>query len=244
MLTNIPIDLLRSFLAVADYGSFSQAAEQVHRTQSAVSMQIKRLEELLGQNLVQRDRKNSTLTAEGLVLANYGRRILKLNEEVVALMQRPELSGWVQIGLPDDFVPRFLPEILARFSRAYPRVQVKVVCEPSSVLLPKVRQGELDLAITTTVEPEVENAIALKSEPTIWAASPLHLTHELRPLPLALFPGTCLWRQWALSALDKLGIEYRIAYTSPSLVGLLAAVEAGLAVTMLSRSAMPPSAVL
>ena len=130
MSTNLPTELLRTFIAIADTGNFSQAAEQVHRTQSAVSMQVKRLEELIGKPLFKRDSRHSRLTADGLTLLNYARRILKLNEEAVSLLQRPELTGWVRIGLPDDYATRFLPEILAGFSRTHPRVQVEVTCEP------------------------------------------------------------------------------------------------------------------
>lgn len=239
MLTNIPTELLRTFLAIAETGSFSQAAEQVHRTQSAISMQVKKLEDLLGKILLNRERKISTLTADGQILANYARRILQLNEEVVSLLKQPELSGWVQIGLPDDFAPRFLPEILARFSRTHPRVQVKVICESSIDLLKKIKQGDIDLAITTTLEPDLEDALLLRNEPTFWAYSPQYLAYEQQPLPLALFSDTCSWRRWATNALDNLQINYRIAYSSSSLIGLQAAVKAGLAITVLSQSALP-----
>jgi len=236
---NLPTELLRTFLAIADGGNFSQVAEQIHRTQSAVSMQIKRLEELVGKPLLNRDRQAAKLTAEGLTLAGYARRILKLNEEAVSLLKRPELSGWVRIGLPDDYATRFLPEILARFSRTFPQVQVKVTCEPSSNLLPLIKKGELDLAMTTSPEPLVENALILRREPTVWVTSMQHLSHEEQPLPLALFPTDCFFRRGAIDALEKAGIEYRVAYTSPSVMGLQAAVSAGLAVTVLSQSIIP-----
>lgn len=153
MPTNIPTELLRTFLAIVDGGSFSQAAEHVHRTQSAISMQIKKLEEILGKPLLNRDRKASTLTADGQILANYARRILQLNEEAVSLLKCPELTGWIKIGLPDDYASRFLPEILARFSRTHPRVQVQVTCEPSGRLLQTLKRGEIDLILTTTLDP-------------------------------------------------------------------------------------------
>lgn len=239
MLTNIPTELLRTFLAIAENGSFSQAAEQVNRTQSAISMQIKKLEELLEKKLLNRQHKTTTLTADGQVLANYARRILQLNEEVVSILRRPELSGWIHIGLPDDYAPRFLPQVLARFSHSHPRVQVKVTCESSVELLKKLKQGEIDLTVTASSSPDFEGGLLLGQETTFWAHSPRHLTHELRPLPLALFSGTCCWRRWATAALDQARIDYRIAYTSSSLVGLQAAVKAGLAVTILSQSALP-----
>ena len=239
MPTNLPTELLRTFLAIADGGNFSQVADQIHRTQSAVSMQIKRLEELVGKPLLNRERQSAKLTAEGLTLVGYARRILKLNEEAVSILKQPELSGWVRIGLPDDYATRFLPEILARFSRAFPKVQVKVTCEPSSNLVPLIKKGELDLAMITTSEPQVENALVLRREPTVWVTSTQHLPHEEQPLPLALFPTDCYFRRWAIVALEKAGIEYRVAYTSPSVMGLLAAVSAGLAITVLSQSIIP-----
>ncbi len=239
MQINLPTELLRTFLAIADGGNFSQAAAQVHRTQSAVSMQIKRLEELVGKPLLNRDRQAARLTSEGLTLVGYARRILKLNEEAVSILKRPELSGWVRIGLPDDYATRFLPEILAGFSRTYPQVQVKVTCEPSSKLIPLLREGEIDLAMTTSQEPVVENAIILRREPTLWVTSKQYLPHEERPLPLALFPNDCFFRLWAIKVLETANIDYRVAYTSSSVLGLQAAVSAGLAVTVLSQSIIP-----
>lgn len=242
MQTNLPIELLRTFLAIAEGGSFSLAGEQVHRSQSAVSMQMKRLEELVGKPLLTRDRQSrqpAKLTSEGLMLAGYARRILKLNEEAIATLQKPEITGWVRIGLPDDYANRFLPEILAGFSRTHPLVQVEVRCEPSSQLKPLIRRGELDLAITTSIDPMGENALVLRRDPAVWVTSNQHLTHEERPLPLALFPRDCFFRTWALQALDQAGIDYRIAYTSPSIMGLQAAASAGLAVTVISQCIVP-----
>lgn len=240
MSTNLPTELLRTFITIADTGNFSQAAELVHRTQSAVSMQIKRLEELVGKPLFNRDSRHSSLTADGLTLLNYARRILKLNEEAVSLLQRPELSGWISIGLPDDYATRFLPEILAGFSRTHPRIQVQVTCEPSSQLKQRMQRQELDLAMTTSATSEEENTLLLRREPMVWATSEQHLQHEESPLPLALFSEDCYCRKWATDALEKANIDYRIAYTSPSIMGLQAAVIAGLAVTAMSQSIIPP----
>jgi len=239
MPTNIPTELLRTFLAIVDSGSFSQAAEQVRRTQSAISMQIKKLEEILGKPLINRDKKFSTLTADGQILANYARRILQLNEEAVSLLQRPELTGWIKIGLPDDYATRFLPEILARFSRTHPRVQVQVSCQSSSVLVQEIKKGDIDLALTTTLDPSLSTASLLRSEATFWVYSPEHPIYQQRPLPLAMFQSDCSWRKLATQSLELSGIDYRIAYSSASLTGLQAAVKAGLAVTVLSQSSLP-----
>ena len=239
MSTNLPTELLRTFVAIAETGNFSQAAEVVHRTQSAVSMQVKRLEELLEKTLFIRDSRHSSLTADGLTLLSYARRILKLNEEAVSLLTRPELSGWVRIGLPDDYATRFLPEILAGFSRTHPRVQVEVICEPSTQLRQRIKRHELDLAMTTSAGPDEENTLLLSRESVVWATSDQHFPHEQKPLPLALFPSDCIYRNWAIEALDAAGIEYRVAYSSPSNMGLQSAVIAGLAVTATSKSIIP-----
>lgn len=239
MSTNLPTELLRTFVAIADTGNFSHAAELVHRTQSAVSMQIKRLEELVDKPLLKRDSRHSSLTSDGLTLLSYARRILKLNDETVSLLTRPELSGWVRIGLPDDYATRFLPEILAGFSRTHPRVQVEVICEPSTQLRKRIKRNELDLAMTTSAVHDEENTLLLSREAVVWATSEQHLPHEETPLPLALFPNDCIYRSWAIEALEEAGIEYRVAYSSPSNMGLQSAVIAGLAVTATSLSIIP-----
>lgn len=240
-MTNLPPEMLRSFLAIAESNSFSLAAKQVHRTQSAVSMQIKKLEELIGKALFIREGRKVELTHEGEILRSYAQRILQLNDESLSLLKRPEISGSVRIGLPDDYAARFLPEILANFSRTYPQVQVEVTCLPSSKLMPLLEADSLDMAMTTSSQAQVEDAHAqlLRREPTVWATSEQHLVHEQRPLPLALFDSDCYCRRWAFQSLTNAGIDYRIAYTSPSIMGLIAAASAGLAITMMSRSILP-----
>lgn len=239
MITNLPPEMLRSFLAIADSNSFSLAAKQVHRTQSAVSMQIKKLEELVGKALFLREGRKVKLTHEGEILRGYAQRILKLNDEGLSLLKSPEIAGTVRIGLPDDYAARFLPEILANFSRTYPQVQVEVTCLPSSRLVPLLEADKLDMAMTTSPDAHVEGIQLLRREPTVWATSEQHLVHEQRPLPLALFDSDCYCRRWAFRSLTDAGIEYRVAYTSPSIMGLIAAASAGLAITMMSQNIIP-----
>lgn len=239
MITNIPMELLRTFTAIADSGSFSRAADIVGRTQSAVSMQVKRLEEIIEKPLLKRDSRNIKLTANGRTLLNYARKILKLNEEAVSVLKQPDLSGWVSIGLPDDYAARFLPKILVGFSRAHPKVQVEVTCEPSHQLLERMERRELDLAMITSDTAEIENCTLLRWDTTVWVTSDQHLQHKNKPLPLALYPYECYSRSWIKSALKKAGIKYQIAYTSPSLMGMLTAISAGLAVTAISQSDVP-----
>ena len=231
-------DLLHTFVAVADNGGFTRAADVVHRTQSAISMQMRRLEKHVGVALFERSGRNLVLTSEGEQLLTYARRILTLHREALASLQQPDLTGLVRIGTPDDYVMRFLPSILARFAQTYPRVQVEVRCEPSTQLLDTLANGELDLALVTR-DGDVVGGEVVRREQTVWASSKHHFVHEQDPLPLALFPKGCFFRGWAFRSLDAIGKDYRVAYTSPSITGIQAAVSAGLAVTVLGRSILP-----
>lgn len=225
---SIDAELLRSFVAIADHGGFTRAAEAVNRTQSAISMQMKRLEEdVLQRTVFERDGRQVRLTAEGQILLGYARRILKLHGEVLTTLREPHMVGSVRIGTPDDYVMRFLPGILSRFAQAYPLVQVEVHCEPSYQLL---QRRDLDLTIVTR-EPGTEIGQLLRRERFVWAEAPGFNIHEQRPMPLAMFNTNCFCRAWACNALDGLDIPYRVAYTSPSLSALMAVVNAGLAVT-------------
>lgn len=233
---SIDSDVLRTFVAIADQGGFTRAGEQVNRTQSAVSMQMKRLEEdILQRRLFERDGRQVRLTAEGQVLLGYARRILKLHSEVFNTLRAPHMVGTVKIGTPDDYAMRFLPGILSRFAEAYPLIQVEVHCEPSRQLL--TRQ-DLDLTIVTR-EPGHELGQLLRQERFVWAEASDYSPHEKDPIPLAMFNTDCFCRTWACNALDTLGKAYRIAYTSPSLAAIMAVVSAGLAVTAQLRSLIP-----
>ncbi len=229
MIPNLDIDLLKTFLAISDAGSFTRAAEEVHKTQSAVSMQMKRLEELLGRPLFVRDGRASRFTADGERLVEYARRLVSLNDEAVSTFTRPELTGTVRFGTPDDYADRFLPEILARFARTHPLVTVDVDCMPTSSLSERTRRGELDLALVTfgcnisTDEP-------VRREPLVWVTSARHSTHLLDVLPVAVSHTGCEWRSAVLTALDKAGRKYRVAYSSPNSNAVNAAVQSGLAV--------------
>ncbi len=233
---NIDTELLRSFVAIADHGGFTRAAAAVNRTQSAVSMQMKRLEEdVLQRPLFERNGRQVRFTAEGQILLGYARRILKLHGEVMTTLRQPHMVGAVRIGTPDDYVMRFLPGILSRFAQAYPLVQVEVHCEPSTQLL---QRRDLDLSIVTR-EPGTEIGQLLRQEHVVWAAAPGFDLHEHRPLPLATFNTDCFCRAWVCNALDAREIEYRIAYSSPSLSAIMAIVGAGLALTAQLQSLIP-----
>jgi DNA-binding transcriptional LysR family regulator len=233
----LDIDQLRTFVAIADTGSFTRAAEMVHKTQSAVSMQMKRLEERVGRAIFERDGRQSKLTDEGERLLDYARRIVRLNAECIASFNDKELVGRVRLGLPDDYADRYLPEILARFSRSNPRAEVTVMCEPSPNLIERVQHGDLDLAIITHLDRRGPSEI-FRVEQLLWVTSARHAVHEETPLPLALGRPTCDWRHSATDALEGAGRAFRILYVSWHSTAVGAAVLAGLAVSVLPESAI------
>lgn len=228
-------DLLRTFLAIADSGSFTEAARRVFRTQSAVSMQMKRLEEVLGRPLFGRNGRSVQLTPDGELLLGHARRILRAHQQALAAFDDSELQGNVVIGSPDDYASAFLPGVLVRFAETHPRVHVELVCIPTIDLLPRLEDGSVDLALITMDHGD-NSGLVLHREPLVWLTSARHCVHEQNPLPLALFHTGCIFRRWALEALGKQGRASRIAYTSVSAAGLKAALDAGLAVGVMGRS--------
>lgn len=233
---SIDSEVLRTFVAIADQGGFTRAGEAVNRTQSAVSMQMKRLEEdILQRQLFQRDGRQVRLTAEGQILLGYARRILKLHSEVFTTLCEPHMVGTVRIGTPDDYAMRFLPGILSGFAQAFPLVQVEVHCESSKQLM---QRQDLDLTIVTC-EPGREVGQLLRQERFVWAQATGFYPHEQTPIPLAMFNTDCFCRAWACNALDAEQTPYRVAYSSPSLSAIMAVVSVGLAVTAQLQSLIP-----
>jgi DNA-binding transcriptional LysR family regulator len=192
-------------------------------------MQMKRLEELLGRPLFARDGRLSRFTPDGERLFEYARRIAAMNDEAVSAFTRPELSGTVRFGTPDDYADRFLPEILARFSRTHPLVTVDVDCVTSNVLFERVKRGEMDLALVT-FGCEIATDEPVRREPLVWVTSARHSTHLLDVVPLAVSHAGCEWRSLVLQSLDRFNRKYRIAYSSPNSNAVNAAVQTGLAV--------------
>ncbi len=239
MVALMDVDHLRTFIAIAETGSFTRAADLVHKTQSAVSMQMKRLEERIGRSIFERDGRQSKLTEEGERLLDYARRIVRLNAECIASFNDQELTGRVRLGLPDDYADRYLPEILARFSRSNPKAEVTVVCEPTTNLIERVQHGDIDLAIITHVDRRGPSEI-VRIEQLLWVTSSRHGVHEESPIPLALGRPNCDWRHSATEALESTGRPFRIAYVSWHSTAVGAAVLAGLAVSVLPESAVRP----
>lgn len=232
----LDLDQLATFVAIADTGSFTRAAEEVHRTQSAVSMQMRRLEERVGKPLFERDGRTNRLTEDGERLLLYARRLLRLNRETLAAFDDESLEGSVRIGMPDDYAERFLPEIMARFSRSNPRVELSVLCEPTTNLIHHMRQSNLDLALVT----DHERSEVVRREPLLWVSSANHSTHEREILPMAFGRPTCNWRRIACEALNEMNREYRILFTSFSATVICAAVLSGVAISVLPECALRP----
>lgn len=239
MLPTLEPDLLRTFIAIAESGSFTAAAKRVHRTQSAVSMQIKRLEDGLGRSLFERDGRRVSLTPHGEILLDHARRIIRAHQEALAAFDAQAVHGHVRVGSPDDYASTFLPGILARFAQTHPQVHVEVVCRPSVDLLRDLAAGELDLALVTQGSGETGGTLVHR-EPLVWITSAHHRVHEDSPLPLAVFEQGCLFRRYATERLAQRGRQARVAYTSVSVAGIYAALEAGLACSVLLRSNVRP----
>ncbi|WP_186388026.1 MULTISPECIES: LysR substrate-binding domain-containing protein [unclassified Stappia] len=238
----IETDLYRTFLVIAETGSFSKASEVIGRTPSAVSMQVKKLETLLGTAVFAREGRSVRMTAEGEALLGYARRILLLNEEAVAMFRSPSIEGEVRFGAPSDFGTRFLPNILTRFARSHPAVNVDVHLDGSPPLLQKLKEGQLDL-ILYTARPDSDLARGgeiVYTEPLAWAGLEGGVAYSRNPLPLALSVSGCPWRKAARIALDKAEHPYRIAYQSFHSAGQEAALLADLAIAPFPTSVITP----
>jgi len=235
---NLEIDLLRSFAAVADTGSFTAAADLVARTQSAVSVQVKRLEEIVGRRVFERTSRSLALTPEGAKLLGYARRILELNDESVRSIAEPPVAGEIRLGITEYFVPNELPVLLARFAALYPGVHLEVKMGLSRDLREDLAQKHLDAVIVRLAARE--RADALWSEPQAWVAPEGFDPARADVLPLALMRAPCVLRQHALDSMKKAKRPYKVAFTGSSMVSVQAAVAAGLGVSIVPRSSIVP----
>lgn len=230
---------LRAFVAIADTGSVTRSAEVVGRTQSAVSMQMARLEETLGKKLFRKEGRGLALTDHGVYLLGRARQLLTLNDEIVSGFRKPRMSGLVRLGVPDDYAPRFLPPILARFAAAFPAVDIIVVCEPSSALRRKLDKGQLDIALCTVGE-EPQGSQVVWQGRLVWVGPVDGRPQDRTPVPLAVSHNGCAWRAAGELALKRIGRGSRVVYMADSLTGQLAAVQAGIAISVCSDVLVPP----
>ncbi len=234
---DLQLDWLKCFVAVVDGGSLSNAAVEIHRSQSAVSMQVKKLEEALGHRLLERDARKQQLTAEGQTLLGYARRILDLHAEAQVALKGEEVTGRVRLGVPDDYAAKYLTPVLRRFVPKYSGVEIELSCEQSTSLIPRVARGDLDLALVS--RDHARRGTLLFHEPMVWVGSAQFELWRRDPLPIAVYEETSLARRSAINALALQGRRYKVVYHSSSLAGQIAAVESGLAVAVLTQCSAP-----
>lgn len=234
----LDLELLRSFVSVVDAGGFTRAGERVHRTQSTVSQQIKRLEDDVGQPLLNRNGKDVTPTEAGERLLSYARRLLSLAEEARDVVVRPESEGAVRLGVPEDFAAYRLAKLLAAFSRSHPGLRLDVRADQSANLKRDLERGELDLALFKRSAGE-KGGIAVWPERVHWVTSKSH-PRDTRTgsVPLIGFPTGCLYRAGAIHALESAGRSWHMTYTSSNLAGIQAAIAAGMGLSILSEIAI------
>lgn len=232
---DLEIDLLRAFVAVADAGSITAGAARVHRTQSAVSQKILRLEEILGRRVFQRSSRALSLTADGERLLGAARQILDLADETVRQFAGPAVAGTLRLGVAEDFIPHQLPRLLARFARSHPGIELELTTGLSCALLAALEDGAVDLAIAKR-DGTMQRGRVIWREPLVWIAASGLALDPARPVPLVLLPAPCTYRGLALGALQVAGRAGVVACTASSLMGVQAAVAGGLGVTVLGRS--------
>ena len=230
-------DLLKAFVAVADQRSFTRAAAMLNRTQSAVSMQIKRLEDRLQAELFHRTKANVDLSAAGEGLLGYARRILTLNDEAIGRLRERTVEGVVRLGVMDDYGTLVVPPLIASFVAGYPLIHIEMETGLTSSMT--ARLGEAyDLVIAMHPEGQGDGEF-LRREQAVWAAGPQQAVEGANPLPLALYPQGCLFRKWAVEALDAAQRPWRLAFISHSLAAVESIAMQGLAVTVVKAGTFP-----
>lgn len=233
--------LLRTFLCVTDTHSFTRTAELIGRTQPAVSLQIQRLEEIVGAVLLVRDGKSMKLTPQGHTLAEYARRILALNDEAIAVMKSPTVAGRVRLGAPHEYTASLLPEFLGRFAQSQPNVMLEVTGDLSKNLLERQHNGEFDLIIALHSDDDDDSPGGERVfvEPLVWISGLDHACECQTPVPLVLAPVPCIYRHRILQTLNAMERPCHVSYLSSSYNAIMAAVRAGLGVTAVARSTAP-----
>jgi DNA-binding transcriptional LysR family regulator len=236
---NLDMDVLRSLVAFTDHGTLAQAADRVGRTQAALSLQMRRLEEQVGEALFSRDSRRLELTEAGRVLVGYARRILALNDEAQQAVRATGVSGELRFGASQDFGEAWLPPVLAQFRKAHPSVALEIRVDGGTRLVGAVEAGEIDMALALGLG-DRPDALTIGHLPLVWVAHRDFRWTPGEPLPLALFTAPCRFRNKGAAALDAAGIAWTVSLTSPGLHGVWAAVNAGLGVTVRTPEGLLP----
>jgi DNA-binding transcriptional LysR family regulator len=236
----LDLDLLRCFVTIAETGSFTRAGDRLGRTQSTISLQVKRLEDQIGRAVFARTPRSLALTAEGERLLGPARQLLRLNDTALAELFEPDMTGRVRLGVPEDFATAHLPAVLAAFAKAHPLVELEVTCDLTLNLLDTFHAGGFDLVLVKREPAQALEGTRVWREPLVWVARDSRAGVDLGCVPLVVSPEPCVYRKRATDALDAIGRKWRAAYTSTSLAGARSAVNAGLGITVLPREMVPP----
>ncbi|MCD7059776.1 LysR family transcriptional regulator [Pelagibacterium xiamenense] len=224
-------DFLRTFLAISETGSFGAAGTRINKTQSTVSAQMKRLEDILGVSLFEKDGRRNVLTADGRKLLEYAASMVRLNDETVNAFRPPEVSGTIRIGAVDEYAQAFFPEVLSTFAVTHPSVQVDVVTGTTRQLRPRVEDGTLDAAVISCYADDT-NLEVLRTDRLHWIGAPGRTLHFEDPIPLSTWSDGCSWRDAGLAALARAGRQWRVAFTSSNASLLSITVRNGLGITV------------
>jgi DNA-binding transcriptional LysR family regulator len=240
MMRNLPMECLRSFVTVAEVKGFTQAGQLLGRTQPAISLQIKRLEELIGSPVFVRGGPQLDLTPVGERMLDYARQIITLNDEALTEFSGPTISGRIRFGIPSEFATILLPRVLGRFAHSYPAVTLEIHCDLSRNLLAD-QTHPYDLVLALYDSPVSGGPSFIGSDELVWVTSANHETHRQPTLPLIVAPTPCLYRARAIKALKDVGRSWRISYTNTDISGIQTAIEEGLGVTVLAQKTVPDS---
>ncbi|RUM99272.1 LysR family transcriptional regulator [Pseudaminobacter arsenicus] len=237
---NLQTDLLRTFVSVIDLGAYTKAGEVLGRTQPAISLQMRRLEELVGSPIVKQVGRTLLLTSEGEILLSYAREILRLNDEAASYFNRAKIAGVLRIGLPNDYAVAFLQGVITEYTRQHSEISLEIYCGWSAEVLERLRADELDLAIAMVDNERAQYLSRSWIERPIWAAAENARFDPATGVPLAAHPEGCAYRARMIQALDAARIRWRVAYTGPGISGLQNAVINGLGASALTRYTMRP----
>ncbi|MBT3672842.1 MAG: LysR family transcriptional regulator [Porticoccaceae bacterium] len=236
---NLPMDLLRSFVSVAQLNSITKAGELLGRSQPAITLQMQRLEELVDETLLTRNGKNMDLSEAGDRFYEHANQILSLNDLAVTEFSKSAVTGKIRLGIPSEFATVLLPKIVSRFAKAYPNVTLEVNCELSKNLLTKTGKANHDLILALQDDPNEKDSALVKTDPLVWVAGSDMTSQKVSVVPLIVASQGCIYRNRAIRMLDKSKQPWQIVYTNPDLTGIQYAIQEGLGVTVLAKSTVP-----
>ncbi|MBU2979239.1 LysR family transcriptional regulator [Alteromonas sp. C1M14] len=236
---NLSVDFLRSFVTIAQTGSYTVCAERLKRTQPAISLQIKKLEETVGEKLFTREGNRLMLTLAGSKLLEYGTKILMLNDQAMAEFGRPQISGNIKLGIPSEFSTTLMPKIIRRFTQSYPEISMEVHCALSKDLLCEPLKNQFDLILSLQEEPEPDQDGYIVTDELVWVGGQRFVNNIPDKLPLIAAPSPCIYRKRATNLLAKVKKQWQVVYTIGDLNGIQTAINEGLGITVLAKSTVP-----